>query len=74
MRKKLLSLLLSAVMVFACLPLTAFAGAAHSWDREVKTHCGGKCGYSPVIVVPGIMQSQTYVQDKNGNDLMTDSR
>ncbi len=71
MRKKLLSLLLSAVMVFACLPLTAFAGTAHSWDREVKTHCGGKCGYSPVIVVPGIMQSQTYVQDKNGNDLMT---
>ena len=33
--------------------------------------CDGNCGTSPLIIVPGIMQSQVYVQDENGNDLLT---
>ncbi|MCR5485183.1 MAG: hypothetical protein K6F09_06280 [Clostridiales bacterium] len=33
--------------------------------------CDGKCGHSPVIIVPGIMQSQVYVTDKEGNDFLT---
>lgn len=44
------------------------------WDEDCKTSCGGDCGTSPVIVVPGIMQSQVYVQDENGNDLMTSEK
>ena len=44
---------------------------AHEWDSEVKTTCNGECGTSPLIIVPGIMQSQVYVQDENGKDLMT---
>ena len=41
-------------------------------DHDCKTKCHGNCGYSPVIIVPGIMQSQVYVQNKEGTgDLMT---
>ena len=69
--KKLLSVLLCVTVAVCCLPIGAGAGGAHEWEHEVKTHCAGDCGYSPVIIVPGIMQSQTYVRDKSGNDLMT---
>ena len=41
-------------------------------DHSCKTTCHGDCGYSPVIIVPGIMQSQVYVQNKEGTgDLLT---
>ncbi|MCR4615812.1 MAG: alpha/beta hydrolase [Clostridiales bacterium] len=33
--------------------------------------CDGNCGVSPLIIVPGIMQSQVYIQDENGNDILT---
>ncbi len=69
--KRVMCILLSAIMVFCCLPVFASEPSAHEWEHELKTHCGGDCGYSPVIIVPGIMQSQTYVQDAEGNDLMT---
>ncbi|MBR6360470.1 MAG: alpha/beta fold hydrolase, partial [Clostridia bacterium] len=69
--KRVMCILLSAVLVFCCLPVFASEPSAHEWEHELKTTCGGDCGYSPVIIVPGIMQSQTYVQDAEGNDLMT---
>ncbi|MBR6361391.1 MAG: hypothetical protein IKS04_06300, partial [Clostridia bacterium] len=69
--KKILSVLICICITAGCLVFSAGAQDSHEWDREVKTHCGGKCEYSPVIIVPGIMQSQTYVQDSQGNDLMT---
>ena len=41
-------------------------------DHSRKTTCSGDCDYSPVIIVPGIMQSQVYVQNKEGTgDLLT---
>ena len=41
-------------------------------DHDCKTACHGDCDYSPVIIVPGIMQSQVYVQNKEGTgDLLT---
>ena len=41
-------------------------------DHDCKTTCRGNCGYSPIIIVPGIMQSQVYVQEKDGSgDLHT---
>lgn len=44
--------------------------ASGQWTR--KTTCAGDgCAYTPVIIVPGIMQSQVYVTDKDGNDIMT---
>ncbi len=72
--KKILALVLSAFICLSCAYL-AFAqdgtAASHEWEHEVKTDCGGECGNSPVIIIPGIMQSQTYVQDKEGNDILT---
>ncbi len=41
-------------------------------DHDCKTACHGDCDYAPVIIVPGIMQSQVYVQNKEGTgDLLT---
>ncbi len=62
------------MLISACaLSFSVFAeeGHSHEWSDECQTDCGGKCGVSPVIIVPGIMQSQVYVQDGNGNDLLT---
>ena len=40
--------------------------------HDCLTECKGNCSYSPVIIVPGIMQSQVYVQNKeNTGDLLT---
>ncbi len=75
--KKLLGALLALCMVITCIaPAVAeepevTAQPAHEWDHECKTDCNGECGVSPLIVVPGIMQSQVYVQDTNGGDLLT---
>ena len=73
--KKLLSLLLVLSLMLCCLvpgaaaePETAYT---HEWDSTCKTTCNGECGTNPLIVVPGIMQSQVYVQDENGSDLLT---
>ncbi|MBR4726283.1 MAG: hypothetical protein IK080_00155 [Clostridia bacterium] len=68
--KKLCSVLLALCLALLTLA-PAFAAETPAWDAEVKTTCGGHCGQSPLIIVPGIMQSQVYVQDENGNDLMT---
>ena len=41
-------------------------------EGDVMTECHGNCDYSPLIIVPGIMQSQVYVQNKEGTgDLQT---
>ena len=41
-------------------------------SHDCLTECKGNCSYSPVIIVPGIMQSQVYVQNKdNTGDLLT---
>lgn len=69
--KRIICIFVCLCLVSGGLVFSAHAEEGHEWDHEVKTHCGGKCGYSPVIIVPGIMQSQTYVQDSEGNDLMT---
>ncbi|MBR4451295.1 MAG: hypothetical protein IKS39_05615 [Clostridia bacterium] len=69
--KRIICIFVCLCLVSGGLVFSAQAEEGHKWDHEVKTHCGGKCGYSPVIIVPGIMQSQTYVQDSEGNDIMT---
>lgn len=76
--KKALCAILSLVMILTAFPVCVFAentvepvSGTHEWEHEVKTDCNGECGYNPVIVVPGIMQSQTYVQTPDGKDIMT---
>ncbi|MGN0635009.1 MAG: esterase/lipase family protein [Acutalibacteraceae bacterium] len=70
--QKILAVLLAVVMALSALPFAAFAQEAPVIDHSCKTDCGGQCGYTPVIIVPGIMQSQVYVQNQEGTgDLMT---
>lgn len=66
--KKLLCIVLTIALIASC---SCFALAAHEWTDECLTECNGKCGQSPLIIVPGIMQSQVYVQNEEGNDLLT---
>lgn len=68
--KKLLSVILALVIAAAPIAVCA-AQAVPDYSTECVSHCKGDCEYSPLIVVPGIMQSQVYVQDENGNDLLT---
>ncbi len=66
--KKILCIVLSIALIASC---SCFALAAHEWTDECLTECNGECGQSPLIIVPGIMQSQVYVQDEEGHDLLT---
>ncbi|MBO5858263.1 MAG: hypothetical protein J6R20_00585, partial [Clostridia bacterium] len=74
--RKMLSIILSACILICGCAVPSIVSAeetqyTHEWSSECKTECGGECGVSPVIIVHGIMQSQVYVQDKEGNDIMT---
>ncbi|MBE6782627.1 MAG: alpha/beta hydrolase [Ruminococcaceae bacterium] len=68
--KKIISILLvfalmaTSFSVFAAKPIPEY-------DHNCLTDCKGECEYSPIVVVHGIMQSQVYVQDKEGNDILT---
>lgn len=77
--RKIISIILAIALVACTVPFvsasvdeqTVETEYTHEWDHECKTTCNGECGHNPVIIVPGIMQSQTYVQDADGNDIMT---
>ena len=74
--RKMLSIILSACILICGCAVPSIVSAeetqyTHEWSSECKTDCNGECGVSPVIIVHGIMQSQVYVQDKDGNDIMT---
>lgn len=69
--KKITAFILALCLVICGSVASINAAEAPEWSSECKTDCGGKCGTSPVIIVHGIMQSQVYVQDKEGNDIMT---
>ncbi len=69
--KKVISIFLAVVLVI----LTSFsvfgAKPVPEYDHSCLTDCRGDCEYTPIVVVHGIMQSQVYVQDKDGNDVLT---
>ena len=39
----------------------------HFNEGEIKTKCGGNCGYCPTVIVPGIGQSRIHLLDGGGN-------
>jgi len=43
------------------------ASATAKTDDGALTQCGGNCGHSPSILIPGIGQSDVYLLDENGN-------
>ncbi len=59
--KKIISLALCTAMLVS-------AGAVNASATE--TDCGGKCEHSPVIVLPGINHSPTYLYDENDEPVM----
>ncbi len=68
--KKFISIFL--VMALMLTSFSAFAAKLiPEYDHNCLTDCKGDCEYTPIIVVHGIMQSQVYVQDKEGNDVLT---
>lgn len=52
-----------------CLSMLASLGAI-SASAVTETDCGGKCEHSPVIVLPGINHSPTYLYDENDEPFM----
>ncbi len=51
-----------------CASMLVSAGAVSASATE--TDCGGKCKHSPVIVLPGINHSPTYLYDENDEPVM----
>lgn len=52
-----------------CVSILASLGAV-SASAKTETECAGKCEYSPVIVLPGINHSPTYLYDENDEPVM----
>lgn len=59
--KKLISLLLCALLILPVLSLAASAAG---------TACGGNCANAPSIVIPGLFQSETLYYDENGEPML----
>ena len=69
--KKSISILLAAVIIVTTGFSVFAAKPIPEYDHNCLTECEGECEYTPIVVVHGIMQSQVYVQDKEGNDILT---
>ena len=64
--KKTIKRLIAFVLCAAMLVSVCSAGAA----AATETDCNGKCGHSPVIILPGINHSPTYLYDENNQPVM----
>ncbi len=69
--KKIISIFLALVIVISAGFSVFAAKPIPEYDHNCLTDCKGECEYTPIVVVHGIMQSQVYVQDKEGNDILT---
>lgn len=70
--KKVISLILCVAMLVSVVAISGSAVAPET-STEVKTTCNGECGNCPVIVLPGINHSPTYLMDDSGENRVTDS-
>lgn len=64
--KKVISILLCAVMVLSVFTINTFAA------QEKKTDCGSDCEFYPTIIIPGLGQSGVFVVDENGEFILND--
>lgn len=60
--KKLISILLAAILIFSVIPLNAFASEESTYTPSYDTE-------TPVVLIHGIGQNDTYVLDENGERL-----
>lgn len=65
--KRTVKRVVSAVLCAALLVGACATGAS----AETETDCEGHCEHSPVIVLPGINHSPTYLYDENDNPVMS---
>ncbi len=63
--KRIVAVILCAAMLVSVGAVGAFAD-----DDETKTTCGGNCNHSPVVILPGINHSPTYLYDENNEPYM----
>ena len=52
------------ISVILCVAMLVSMGAAGA-SAATKTECEGECGVSPVVILPGINHSPTYLYDEN---------
>lgn len=71
--KKVISLILCVAMLFSVVAISGSAVVPDASAQEVKTTCNGECGNCPVIVLPGINHSPTYLYDKETDEIVKDS-
>lgn len=57
--KRVIALILSAAMLISVGAIGATAA------EETKTECGGNCDHSPVVILPGINHSPTYLYNED---------
>lgn len=65
--KKAIKRVMSLILCAALLISTAAIGAS---AEDGETDCEGNCGHSPVVILPGINHSPTYVYDENDNPVL----
>ncbi len=58
-----------AIALALCAAMLISAGSIGA-AAATETECGGNCGHSPVIVLPGINHSPTYLYDENDQPVM----
>ena len=70
--KRVISLILCVAMLVS---VVAISGTAVTPDgaTDTITTCNGECGNCPVIVLPGINHSPTYLRDKETDEIVLDS-
>ena len=58
------------IAFMVCAAMLAGVGAAGVNASTLETDCRGRCEHSPVIVLPGINHSPTYLYDENDEPVM----
>ncbi len=65
--KRVISLVLCTAMLVSVVAFSGTAVEPTASNETVYTTCNGECGNCPVIVLPGINHSPTYLYDDEGN-------
>lgn len=68
--KRVISLILCAAMLISVVAISGSAVVPEATNQDVKTTCNGECGNCPVIVLPGINHSPTYLYDENDEPVL----
>lgn len=68
--KKILKKILAMTLCLAMLVPMGALGVSAKGKEGTETDCGGSCEHSPVIVLPGINHSPTYLYDENDEPFM----